>query len=89
MSKGEFLLAFLIIALDPPAQLGQIDQPLERDVVAKVGEAIFGRLLLVRRPFDQQSFLGSGLVESAIAVGGAHLCPGKRESANPPISRGK
>jgi hypothetical protein len=33
MSKAEFLLEFLVIALDPPAQLGQIDQPLEGDVV--------------------------------------------------------
>src|ERR1700675_4599820 len=36
MSKAEFLLEFLIIALDPPAQLGQIDQPLEGDVVGNV-----------------------------------------------------
>jgi hypothetical protein len=52
MSKAEFLLEFLVIALDPPAQLGQIDQPLEGDVVGKVGEPIFGRLLLARPPFD-------------------------------------
>src|SRR4249920_1379895 len=77
MSKAEFLLEFLIIAFDPPAQLGQIDQPLEGDVVGQVGEPIFGRLLLTRRPFDQQPFLGSGFLEPVIAVGGAHPYPGK------------
>ena len=50
MSKAEFLLEFLIIALDPPAQLGQVDQPLEGDVIGKGGEPVFGRLLLARRP---------------------------------------
>ena len=33
MSQPDLLLEFLVIALDPPAQLGQIDQPLEGDVV--------------------------------------------------------
>src|ERR1700693_1298563 len=77
MSKADFLLEFLIIALDPPAQLGQIDQPLEGDVVGKVGEPIFGRLLLAQRQFDQQPFLRSGFVEPVIAMGGAHPYPGK------------
>jgi len=30
--QPNLLLELLIIALDPPAQLGQVDQPLERDV---------------------------------------------------------
>ena len=46
VTKAEFLLEFLVIALDPPAQLGQIDQPREGDVVRQVGEPVFGRLLL-------------------------------------------
>src|ERR1700676_1588576 len=38
MPKAEFLLEFLVIALDPPTQLGQIDQSLEGDVVGQVGD---------------------------------------------------
>ena len=31
ITQAEFLLEFLVIALDPPAQLGQVDQPIEGD----------------------------------------------------------
>src|ERR1700687_4556995 len=85
MSKAEFLLEFLVIALDPPAQLGQIDQPLEGDVVGKVGEPIFGRLLLARRPFDQQPFFGAPFGQGFVAGGGAHPYPGKTRGQ--PIGR--
>src|SRR5450756_1035694 len=77
MSKAEFLLEFLIIALDPPAQLGEIDQAFERCVLREVGEPVLGRLPLVRRPFDQQPFLGAQFGQGFVAVGGAHPYPGK------------
>src|SRR5471030_1062441 len=77
MPKAEFLLEFLVIALDPPAQLGQVDQSLEGDVIGKIGEPVFGRLLLARRPFDQQPFLGAKFGQGFVAVGGAPPYPGK------------
>src|SRR6202171_2647378 len=77
MPKAEFLLEFLVIALDPPAQLGQIDQSLEGDVVGKVGEPIFGRLPLTRRPFDQPPLLAAPFGQGCVAMGGAHPYPGK------------
>ena len=61
MAKSELLLEVLVIAFDPPAQLGQIDQTGECDVVGQAREPVFGRLRLVLRPFDEQPLLGSGL----------------------------
>src|SRR3954454_2912860 len=52
--KPEFLLEFLVIALDAPAQLGDVDQLLEGDVDRKVGGAVLGWGFLVARPIDQQ-----------------------------------
>src|ERR1700689_1752175 len=84
MSKAEFLLEFLVIALDPPAQLGQIDQPLEGDV-GKVDEPIFGRLLLARRPFDQQPFFGAQFRRGFVAGAAPPPSPGKTRGQ--PIGR--
>jgi hypothetical protein len=33
VTQAEFLLELLIIALDPPAQFGQVDQPIEGDIL--------------------------------------------------------
>ena len=35
MRKPDLLLEFLIVALDPPAQLGKVDQAIEGDVVGE------------------------------------------------------
>ncbi len=82
MAKAEFLLEFLVIALDPPAQLGEIDQAFERGVIREVGEPVLGRFPLVRRPFDQQPFFGARLGQGLVAVGGAHPHPGKTRNGN-------
>jgi hypothetical protein len=52
MPEPEFLFELLIIALDPPAQFGQIDETIEGDVLGQGGEPVLRRLLLLRRPFD-------------------------------------
>ena len=36
VAEAELLLEFLIVALDAPAQLGEIDQPREADVSGRV-----------------------------------------------------
>jgi hypothetical protein len=33
IAEAQFLLEFLVIALDPPAQFGQVDQPIEGDIL--------------------------------------------------------
>src|SRR6202161_4367876 len=68
MSPPEFLLEFLIVALDAPAQLGQIDQAFECDVRGQRGEPVFGWFLLALGPFDQEPFFGM----RPAAMGGAH-----------------
>ena len=44
ITKAEFLLELLIIALDPPAQLGEVDQPIKGDILGQGGKPILGRL---------------------------------------------
>ena len=59
MPEADLLLELLIVALDAPAQLGEIDQAIEGDVVRQRREPVFGRLGLALRPLDQQPFLRS------------------------------
>src|SRR5260221_50288 len=73
MAQSKFLLQVLIIALDPPAQLGQIDQAAERDIVGQGREPVFGRLRLVLRPFHEEPFFGTLRVHAFITMGGAHV----------------
>src|SRR3954464_3007924 len=46
MSQPDLLLEFLIVAFDPPSQLGNVDELTERDVFRKRRQPIFDRLLL-------------------------------------------
>src|SRR5438552_5686774 len=52
--EPDLLLELLIIALDAPAQLSQIDEGGKIDVFRQSREPVFGRLLLAFRPLDQQ-----------------------------------
>ena len=61
ITEAEFLLELLVIALDPPAQLWQVDQPIEGDILGQGGEPILGRLGFAFRPLDQQPLLGARL----------------------------
>src|SRR5215210_7367952 len=85
MAKPKFLLQLLIIAFDPPAQLGDIDQTVERNVLGQGREPVFGRLRLILRPFDQEPFFSARLGEAFIAMGSAH--PQPREARLQPIGR--
>src|SRR5271157_4060112 len=77
VAKPDLLLEFEIVAFDPPAQLGQIDQALERDVGWQCGKPVVVRLGFALRPLDQQPLLLRRLVPLSIAV-----C-----RANPPASK--
>src|SRR6516165_550749 len=57
MSQPDLLLEFLIVAFDPPSQLGNVDELTERDVFRKRRQPIFDRLVLAIRPFNQQPLL--------------------------------
>src|SRR5947208_16665513 len=52
--EPDLLLELLIIALDAPAQLSQIDEGGKIDVFRQGRQPVFDRLLLAFRPLDQQ-----------------------------------
>ena len=54
MPEPDLLLEFLIVALDAPAQLGDVDQPMEGDIFWKGRQPVFGGLILALGPLDQQ-----------------------------------
>src|SRR2546427_7827730 len=56
--EPDLLLEFLIVALDPPAQFGDVDQIAERYALWQRREPIFGRLVFSLRPLDQQPLFG-------------------------------
>ena len=59
IAEAEFLLQLLVVALDPPSQLGEIDQTLKADLLGQCGKPIFGRLGFALRPLDQQPLFGA------------------------------
>ena len=52
LAEAEFLLELQIVTLDAPAQLGEIDECGEGDVLGQGGEPILGRLALALGPLD-------------------------------------
>src|SRR5438128_9457925 len=83
MSKPDLLLELLIVAFDAPAQFGEIDQPIEADVLRQVREPIASRLGLAFRPFDQQPFVRMRRVAPVVIMGGPH--PHSGEARMKPI----
>src|SRR6266852_8387424 len=55
--KPDFLLEFLIVPLDAPAQLGKVDELAEADVGWQRRQPILGRLGFALGPLDQQPLL--------------------------------
>ena len=76
MAEADLLLELLVVALDPPSELGLIDEVSELGVFRQGGEPVFGRLGLILRPFDQEPFLGSRCGVPVVAMG-----RGRRQSA--------
>src|SRR5690349_18609866 len=72
VAKAKLLLEVLVIALDPPARLGELDQALERAALGQVGEPVLGGFGVPLRPLDQQPLLRPGLGALCVAVGWTH-----------------
>src|SRR5512134_411601 len=68
MVEANLLLQILEVALDPPAQLGGIDQRCHGSVGGQGREPVFGRGILALRPFDQQPFFRPWLCPPVVAV---------------------
>ena len=56
VSQTEFALQFLVVALDAPAQLDEVDEVFESYVFRQGGEPVFCRRRLALGPFDDQPF---------------------------------
>src|SRR5271155_5316281 len=54
VTQAKLLFELLIIALNAPTQLCQINQAIEGDTLGQGGQPIFGWFGFVLRPFDQQ-----------------------------------
>src|SRR5215469_13864427 len=77
IAEAEFLLQLLIVALDAPAQLDEIDQTLKADLLGQCGKPIFGRLGVVLQPLDQQPLFGAWLAQLGITMCRPHALPGE------------
>jgi len=79
MTQSYLLLKFLIVALDPPAQLRQADHLFERDVFRQIGKPVFDGFGLGRRPLDDEPLLRSYLV--AVSDPYAHASKARTQRA--------
>jgi hypothetical protein len=75
--KPQFLLEFLEVALDSPAQLGRPDQLLKWCGGGKVSQPILGGFGGAFGPFDEQPLLAVGDGLPIVAMGSAHPDCGK------------
>src|SRR5471030_499460 len=85
VAKPDLLLELLVIALDAPTQLGQIDEAIESNVLGKGGNPVFRWLGRIGWPLDQQPFFRTRRGRQIVAMSGAHPHPG--ESRGQPIGR--
>src|SRR5258708_36167425 len=77
MPEADFLLELLIVALDAPTQLGEVDQAMKGDVHGKRRQKGFGRLGLVLGPLDQEPFFRARLVAPVVTLPDTHPHPRK------------
>src|SRR6201984_1026363 len=87
VAEADFLFEFLIVALDAPAQLGEVDESAERHALVDGCEAEFCGRSFILRPFDKQRLFGE--TRFAPHWGGVHAHAGKarpqfRVAAFPP-----
>src|SRR4051794_18122307 len=72
MIEPKFLLEVLVIPLNPPAQLGSVNQIDQGGGRRQGREPVLGRLLVTLRPLDQQPLLRMRLGPPIIAMGWTH-----------------
>ncbi len=68
VSQAKLLLEILIVPLDTPAHLGNMNQTFERRVWGQSRKPIFEWLRITFGPFDQQPFLIAQCGAPVIAV---------------------
>ena len=73
MSQAKFLLQFLVVALDTPAQFGDGNEFAKTDQFGQIRQPVFGGLLFCRWPLDQQPLLGMRFIAPVVAVCHAYV----------------
>ena len=90
IAEAEFLLELLIIALDPPSQLCQIDQTIEGDILGQGGKPILGRLGFVLPATRSEATLRRAARSARYRDAPAALSAGQSaRRANPRFPRAK
>src|SRR5215510_3550665 len=84
--ESQLILELLVIALDAPAQLGEMHEGGEGRRRRQGREPILGGFRLPARPFDEQPLLGPGRGTPLIAVGRPHPDPGEARAQGAPRS---
>src|SRR3982074_802751 len=69
VAEPDLLFEVLIIALDAPAQFGEIDQPAEADALRQVREPVLCRCFSALRPLDQQPLVRLVVGQSVTVAG--------------------
>src|SRR5688572_12082948 len=87
MIEPQFLLEILIIPLNSPAQLGPVDQIDQGGGRRQSRKPVLGRLLVTRRPLDQQPLLRMRLGPPIIAMGRTHPHRGEAPAQVTPATR--
>ena len=77
VTEPDLLLQFMIIALDTPAQFGDVHQFAEGNVLRKRREPVFGGFLLAFGPLDQQPLFRPRLGESVVSMRGTNAHAGE------------
>jgi len=77
MAEPHLLFEFLIVALNAPPQLGDVDEIVKGDVTCKGRKPVFGRRVLTLWPFDQEPFFRSAFSQIIVAMRYSHTHPRK------------
>src|ERR1700704_4712364 len=70
--QPELILEFLIVAFNPPAQLGEADELGDRDRRGQGREPVLRGRVFAPGPFDQQPLVGSGRRAPLVTMSGPH-----------------
>lgn len=79
VAEADLLLEVLLVALDPPSRLGDMDEVLKRGARGQGGQPVCCGFRLALQPLDQQPLLRPGLGARLIAMRRADLQGGKAQ----------
>src|SRR5438270_249326 len=82
MPETDLLLELLVVALNAPTQLGEVNQTVEGGVRGERRQEVFGRLALAFGPLDQEPFLWARLVAPLVTPRGRPAAQAQRSCSS-------